>query len=291
MAACISSLGHDQYSPNKFDEVFKLPQYYKRYFDFSCYEINDQLGNHSNKRLKISHGADQDFKFSTNTSLGHFDEYSVKKVDEYFKINDRLEFNSNKLPCLKMVAASLYLPKENPNKPLGEDAHFIHELYQTIGVADGVGGWAKKGIDAGIYARELMKNSLIATNNEPKGQGKIMYKSPIQQQGFNYPYQLGNSKDNPSVAQEMELIVEKDDILIVGTDRMLDNMNESEIEEIVQRAIDEKLSSQIGNIALYNSFDRFADTPFAREAEREWLSQIHKGGKIDDITVIVAYNQ
>ncbi|KAK4346037.1 hypothetical protein RND71_036213 [Anisodus tanguticus] len=345
MAACISSLGHNQYSSNKFDEVFKLPQYYKRYFDFSCYEINDQLGNHSNKRLKISHGADQDFKFSTNTSLGHFDEYSVKKVDEYFKINERLEFSSNKLPCLKMVAASLYLPKENPNKPLGEDAHFIHELYQTIGVADGVGGWAKKGIDAGIYARELMKNSLIATNNEPKGhvnpkrvlqeaykntnsegsstaciitlnsdkntllaanvgdsgfflirKGKIMYKSPIQQQGFSYPYQLGNSKDNPSVAQEMELIVEKDDILIVGTDGMLDNMNESEIEEIVQRAIDEKLkaeelASQIGNIALYNSFDRFADTPFAREAEREWLSQIHKGGKIDDITVIVAYIQ
>ncbi|KAM3205161.1 hypothetical protein P3L10_028571 [Capsicum annuum] len=53
----------------------------------------------------------------------------------------------------------------------------------------------------------------------------------------------------------------------------------------------EELASQIGNIALYNSFDRFADTPFARAVERECLSQIHKGGKIDDITVIVAYIQ
>ncbi|PHT56120.1 hypothetical protein CQW23_04606 [Capsicum baccatum] len=335
MAACISSLGRDQYycSKNKLDEVVELP--HKRYLDFS-YEINDQLdnihnNNNNNKRLKYIYDDGQ---------------HSFKKVDDLFKINTRLEFSDNILPaCLKMVAASIYLPKENPTKPLGEDAHFIHELYQTIGVADGVGGWAKEGIDAGMYARELMNNSLIATDIEPKGhvnpkrvlqeaykntnsegsstaciitlntakstifaanvgdsgfflirKGKIIYKSPMQQRGFNCPYQLGNSKDNPSVAQEMELNVEKDDILIVGTDGMLDNVNESEIEEIVHRGIDgklkaEELASQIGNIALYNSFDRFADTPFARAVERECLSQIHKGGKIDDITVIVAYIQ
>ncbi|WMV58465.1 hypothetical protein MTR67_051850 [Solanum verrucosum] len=89
----------------------------------------------------------------------------------------------------------------------------------------------------------------------------------------------------------MELNVERDDILIVGTDGMLDNIFESEIEEIVERAIDQKLkaeelASQIGNIALYNSFDRFADTPYARASQGR-----HKGGKIDDITVIVAYIQ
>ncbi|XP_049348179.1 probable protein phosphatase 2C 55 [Solanum verrucosum] len=217
-----------------------------------------------------------------------------------------------------MVIGSLYLPKDNQNKPLGEDAHFMHELYQTIGVADGVGGWALQGIDAGIYARELMKNSSIATydeamkghvnpkrvleeaykNTNSKGsstaciitlnsvkntivaanvgdsgfllinKGKIIYKSSIQQRGFGCPYQLENcNSDNPSVAQKMELNVEIDDILMVGTDGMLDNIFESEIEEIVERAIDQKLkaeelASQIENIALYNSFDRFADTPY-----------------------------
>ncbi|MCD7465335.1 hypothetical protein HAX54_001052 [Datura stramonium] len=299
MAACISSsLGHDQYSSNKFNEVCKLS--HNNYFDFSSHEINS-----NNKRLKFSHD-NADF-FNTN------------------KRDVVLEFSDNKLPCLKMVAASIYLPKENPTKPLGEDAHFIHELYQTIGVADGVGGWAKQGIDAGIYARELMKNSLIATDSKSKGQvnpkrvlqkayrntnsegsstacvitlnseknticaanvgdsgfflireGKIIYKSPTQQRRFNCPYQLGNSKDNPNVAQEMELNVEKDDILIVGTDGMLDNINESEIEELVRRGINEnskaeELGSQIGNVALYNSFDRFADTPFSRAAEKERL--------------------
>lgn len=158
-----------------------------------------------------------------------------------------------------MVAASLYLPKENPTKPLGEDAHFIHELNLTIGVADGLGGWEKEGIDAGIYARELINNSLIATDIELWGhvnlkrvlqeayknthfegsstaciitlnmerstifaanvgdsgfflirKGKIIYKLPIEQWRFNCPYQLGNCKDNPSVAQEMEINVDFD---------------------------------------------------------------------------------
>ncbi|KAG5583528.1 hypothetical protein H5410_054155 [Solanum commersonii] len=314
MAACISSLGHDQCSSKiKFDKLFNLPRY-KRYFDFSSHEIYNNLENHSYKKLKFSHD------------------------DEFINV----EFSSNKLPCLKMVVGSLYLPKDNPNKPLGEDSHFIHELYQTIGVADGVGGWVKQGIDAGIYARELMKNSFIATydesmkghvnpkrvleeaykNTNSKGsstaciitlnsekntivaanvgdsgfflirKGKIIYKSPIQQRVFGCPYQLGNcNSDNPSVAQEMKLNVEKDDILMIGTDGMLDNIFESEIEEIVRRAIDqnlkaEELASQIGNFALYNSFDRFADTPFSRASEGR-----HKGGKIDDITVIVAYIQ
>ncbi|PHU05407.1 hypothetical protein BC332_26229 [Capsicum chinense] len=99
----------------------------------------------------------------------------------------------------------------------------------------------------------------------------------------------GKCNDNPNVAHEMELNIKKDDILIVGTDGMLDNMNESDIEEIVQRAIDHKLKAdelarKIGNVALFNSLDRFADTPFARASKR-------KGGKVGDITVIVAYFQ
>ncbi|XP_055824424.1 probable protein phosphatase 2C 55 [Solanum dulcamara] len=104
----------------------------------------------------------------------------------------------------------------------------------------------------------------------------------------------GKCKDNPSIAQEMKLIIDKDDILIVGTDGMLVNMNESEIEKIVRKGIDRKLKAEelvgkIGKAVWYNSFDRFADTPYARTAKREGLSQTHKGGNIDDITVIIAY--
>ena len=36
----------------------------------------------------------------------------------------------------------------------GEDAHFF--CSNAVGVADGVGGWAQYGVDAGEYARQLM---------------------------------------------------------------------------------------------------------------------------------------
>ncbi|KAF3615967.1 putative protein-like [Capsicum annuum] len=199
----------DNISSNKFDELLKLRRY-KRYLD------NDSLANniHSdNKRIKFSYD----------------------------------DFSSNKLPCLKMVDGSLYLPKDNPKKPLGEDAHFIQEPYQTIGVADGVGHVKPKKVLQEAYNNtnyEGSSTACIITLNSEKNTicaanvGDSVYKSSIQQRGlFGCPYQLGKCRDNPSVAKKMELNIEKDDILIVGTDGMLDNMNQSEIEEIVRRGI------------------------------------------------------
>lgn len=40
----------------------------------------------------------------------------------------------------------------------GEDASFIADNGLAIGVADGVGGWALSGIDAGVFAKQLMAN-------------------------------------------------------------------------------------------------------------------------------------
>ncbi|KAL2453355.1 putative protein phosphatase 2C 55 [Abeliophyllum distichum] len=77
---------------------------------------------------------------------------------------------------LKMISAAFYIPKNNPLKPLGDDAHFICELEQTIGVADGVDGWDKKGIDAGIYARNLMSNAADSVRDEMKKYGVVIPK-------------------------------------------------------------------------------------------------------------------
>ncbi|KDO27810.1 hypothetical protein SPRG_07408 [Saprolegnia parasitica CBS 223.65] len=43
----------------------------------------------------------------------------------------------------------------HPKKKRGEDAAFVSPT--AVGVADGVGGWASKGIDSGAYSRALMK--------------------------------------------------------------------------------------------------------------------------------------
>ncbi|XP_074574119.1 putative protein phosphatase 2C 55 [Curcuma longa] len=70
---------------------------------------------------------------------------------------------------LKLLSGSCYLPHPAKEDTGGEDAHFICNNEQAIGVADGVGGWADLGVDAGQYARELMSNSVNAIRDEPKG--------------------------------------------------------------------------------------------------------------------------
>lgn len=65
--------------------------------------------------------------------------------------------------------ASIVQSKDKKQKPLGEDAYFISPEGQSFGVADGVGGWTKRGIDAGEYARQLMENSKSSIICQPKG--------------------------------------------------------------------------------------------------------------------------
>lgn len=69
---------------------------------------------------------------------------------------------------LKLLSASSYLPHPDKEATGGEDAHFICVEEQVIGVADGVGGWADVGINAGLYSRSLMSNSVRAIKDEPK---------------------------------------------------------------------------------------------------------------------------
>ncbi|OMO87627.1 phosphatase 2C (PP2C)-like protein [Corchorus capsularis] len=70
---------------------------------------------------------------------------------------------------LKLLSGSCYLPHPDKEDTGGEDAHFICADAQAIGVADGVGGWADLGVDAGLYSRELMSHSVNAIQEEPKG--------------------------------------------------------------------------------------------------------------------------
>ncbi|KAK9265717.1 hypothetical protein L1049_025311 [Liquidambar formosana] len=70
---------------------------------------------------------------------------------------------------LKLLSGSCYLPHPDKEETGGEDAHFICVDEQAIGVADGVGGWADVGVDAGVFARELMSHTVNAIQEEPKG--------------------------------------------------------------------------------------------------------------------------
>lgn len=61
------------------------------------------------------------------------------------------------------------MPHPDKEETGGEDAHFICKDEQVIGIADGVGGWADVGVNAGEFSRELMSHSVNAIQEEPNG--------------------------------------------------------------------------------------------------------------------------
>lgn len=88
--------------------------------------------------------------------------------------------------------------------------------------------------------------------------------------------------------------MEAGDVIIAGTDGLFDNMHLEEISALVSQGMNQGSDPQdlawtIAENALYNSFDRFSVTPFS-QASRENGGN-HVGGKIDDITVLVAFIQ
>ncbi|KAM3711816.1 hypothetical protein ACB098_01G137800 [Castanea mollissima] len=240
-----------------------------------------------------------------------------------------------------MIAGAFYIAKTKVNsRAQGDDAYFICGEKQTIGVADGVGGWAKLGVDPGEYARQLMINSFKAILMEPEGKINLkrvlnqafldtnakgsstacminlkdhclhvanvgdsgfmlirkrggIYKSEIQQRSFNHPFQLGKlNADVLDSVQQYKVDVEAGDILIVGTDGLFDNMFENQIKDVAEKLTEggidpEQVARAVAESAYQISLDKNATTPFMLASSK---SKRHRsGGKVDDITVIVAY--
>ncbi|KAH7669096.1 Protein-serine/threonine phosphatase protein [Dioscorea alata] len=238
---------------------------------------------------------------------------------------------------LKVKAGSCYLPKPKNQRMNGDDAMFVCEEVMIAGVADGVGGWAREGIDPGEYARELMAKAeeallqlepfdvlseayhgttspgastacivalhdiphqkLTAVNVGDSGfmvvrNGYTIFKSSIQQHRFNTTYSLGQNnqrQDDFKKAQVIEVAVEADDIVVLGTDGLFDNVFSQEIEDLIRNKINliakpEKLATKIAKMAEEYSKRKFKVTPYS-EAKSEAV-KTSKGGKRDDITVV-----
>ncbi|KAF8405187.1 hypothetical protein HHK36_010087 [Tetracentron sinense] len=242
---------------------------------------------------------------------------------------------------LKLISGSCYLPHPDKEETGGEDAHFICVDEQAIGVADGVGGWADLGVDAGQYARELMSNSVTAIREEPKGSidparvlekahsstkakgsstaciialtdqgihainlgdsgfivvrdGCTVFRSPVQQHGFNFTYQLesGTGGDLPSSGQVFTISVARGDVIIAGTDGLFDNLYNNEVTAVVVHGLRAGLGPQvtaqkIAALARQRAQDKNRQTPFSTAAQDAGFR--YYGGKLDDITVVVSY--
>ncbi|XP_049362857.1 probable protein phosphatase 2C 55 [Solanum verrucosum] len=115
-------------------------------------------GFHSSSAACISAGAAPDVSFDNSL-------HEVQRASSANSSEQKIHIDRS----LKLNSGSSYLPHPDKEEKGGEDAHFICIDEQVIGIADGVGGWADVGVDAGEYSRELMANAVMAIREEPKG--------------------------------------------------------------------------------------------------------------------------
>lgn len=262
------------------------------------------------------------------------------------------------------------LPENFKSVGVGQDAYFLRP--DSLGVADGVGGWSgHKDADPALFSRllmhycaaeleryedvddplfldyfavdpiEILQTATDASLAEAKVRGMIgsttallailrrdtlrvanlgdcncsiirgtdyLFRSEEQQHSFNYPCQIGtNSKDTPAKdGQRFDVQVQKDDIVILSSDGLCDNLFEDDILEEVLRfshpgfclsepdtpakrvpfspqAVSEALCSRAKAVCE----DQMATTsPFQQKAMEEGI--YYTGGKRDDISVLVA---
>lgn len=129
---------------------------------------------------------------------------------------------------------------------------------------------------------------LIMRKNKD-GKYDNFFKSEEQQHSFNFPFQVGTGGDNPSKAEELSFPVSKDYLIIMASDGLFDNLYEKDINEIVNKNDPNNLQT-IANELVREAFEKSIDqnyfSPFAAHAKKH--KRYYKGGKNDDITVVVA---
>lgn len=127
---------------------------------------------------------------------------------------------------------------------------------------------------------------------------EYIFRLQEQQHSFNYPFQMGtNSQDTPRKdGQRFNIKIQKDDIIILSSDGLVDNLFDEDILEEVLKYDDlklgeanqaERISKALCSRAKAVSEDQRAVTsPFQQRANEEGIHFV--GGKHDDISVLVA---
>lgn len=113
------------------------------------------------------------------------------------------------------------------------------------------------------------------------------FRSVEQQHAFNFPFQVGTNGDDPESAEFTEHPVAKDDILIVASDGLFDNLFDEKIVKIVNKNAGslEQLAQALLKKAFQYSIKKDYKSPFSVHAQSHGLD--YAGGKNDDITVVV----
>ena len=138
---------------------------------------------------------------------------------------------------------------------------------------------------------------IVRPSKEDNKLFNIMFRSKEQQYRFNHPYQCGTNYKPPTNADVHAHIVEDNDVVILATDGVLDNLFNEDIMMCLNKAYDKRMSDKatsseaqasncLARTAEQLSYRKDYDSPFAKNARE--AGRNHPGGKPDDITVIVA---
>lgn len=129
--------------------------------------------------------------------------------------------------------------------------------------------------------------------------GLVHFKTQVQQHYFNCPYQIGidgGRADTSTIpCDHAQVLLESDDVVLLCTDGILDNLFDT---SIVETVLDNSDSSENAASSLVRQAWQVAHsteyTPFEEGVTKEIASgrdkgQPYTGGKVDDITAIVIH--
>lgn len=148
---------------------------------------------------------------------------------------------------------------------------------------------------------EIIKKSdkgMDSSSSDEEGSKKIILRevfiSEEQTKKFNFPYQVGVNGDDPETSLSYTHELKINDIIIAGSDGLFDNLTTKEIKDLVRPYLiasdkvysTDLLAEILSQKAFENSRNPLYNSPYAQRAKNEKID--YKGGKKDDITVVVA---
>lgn len=174
---------------------------------------------------------------------------------------------------------------DNPKELLIDAAGKVKEMGSSTLVLAAIGG------DGRLNTANIGDSGYMLLRPAGEGKFEMVFKSVEQQHSFNFPFQIGTNGDDPSKADSDFHAVFKKDILILGTDGLFDNLDEIQVQRLVEQYSAQNelspsgIAKHIAEAAFKASLDTENISPFGEHARKAGI--YYKGGKSDDITVVV----
>jgi protein phosphatase PTC7 len=120
---------------------------------------------------------------------------------------------------------------------------------------------------------------------------EILHKSEEQQHSFNFPFQVGTEGDSPYDSHINTHQIRENDIIILATDGLWDNLFENQILQILQPYYENsQVLRDLNSIAakMAEICEKFSENQRYKSPFSVRSGGLYLGGKPDDITIIIA---